>query len=170
MDKRDAPPIASASLYWPSTMISLVFFGLPERSRASRYFDGVAAGATRLRLPSDPLPLALNLAPAEALRWVARCRGLRNSGDTPFGFNRCARRSVLARRRGHTAEASRRVLTFSGDLLAPTSWSRQVPRDGTTERARFDLNQASLLDCPIAKASPSTTASRRGETFLMRWR
>src|SRR6516165_5678212 len=47
-------------------------------------------------------------------RWLPYVVAYATAGDTPFGFNRCARRSVLARRRGHTAEASRRVLRFSG--------------------------------------------------------
>ena len=91
--------------------------------------------------PSDPLPLALNnrrRRPFEALRWVARCRGLRNSGAyTRFRFNRFAvapvkPEPVVARR--HTAEAltPRRYSRFPGiarpDRRAVRS-STQPPRN-----------------------------------------
>src|SRR5262245_16624409 len=55
----------------------------------------------------------------------------------------------IAGRRGHTAEASRRVLTFSGDCsprFCLPSRSRQAPHHGATGgKARFDLSACCLL-------------------------
>src|SRR5262245_44196906 len=52
---RKRAPIVGAS-----TMISRVDLRIARSFEGARYFGGSAAGATRLRLPSDPLPLALN--------------------------------------------------------------------------------------------------------------
>ena len=105
-----------------STMISRVDLRIARSFEGARYFGGSAAGATRLRLPPDPLPLVrCTDRPCRDGAGLPDIVAYATAGDTPFGFNRCARRSVLARRRGHTAEASRRVLTFSGELLAPGS-------------------------------------------------
>jgi hypothetical protein len=71
---------------------------------------------------ANPLPLAAfrgGTAPVET--------ALGRPMSWPVGLPRSARRPVLSRRRGHTAAASRRVLTFSGDCsprglpLVPTA-------------------------------------------------
>jgi hypothetical protein len=112
-----------APIVGASTMISRVDLRITRSFEGARYFGGSAAGATRLRLPSDPLPLALN---QRRRPYRGSALGCPMSWPTQqrrytLPLQPLCRRSVLSRRRGHTAEASRRVFTFSGELLAPGS-------------------------------------------------